>query len=82
MHVMKVARARTLVQVVDVLCAQIEAITHLLFDGSQCPVRRVGLRIHRVATAHGVETPHELGVRLPCLRRGDLFHAMTVPEAA
>ena len=81
-HVMKTMRAGTLVQVVDVLRAEIEAIAHLLFDGGQCAVRCVGLRSHRIATAHGVEAPHQLGVRLPGLGRGDLLHAMTVPKAA
>src|SRR6185437_1540420 len=82
MHVMKAARAPALMQVVDVLCTEIETIAHLLFDGSQRPVRCVGLCIRRVAAAHGIETPYQFGVRLPRLRRGDLLHAMAVPESA
>src|SRR5215467_1221855 len=81
MHVMKAPRTPALVQVVDVLRAEVETIAHLFFDGGQCPVRGVGLRVRRVPATHGVEAPHELRVCLPRLRRSDLLYAMAVPES-
>src|ERR1700760_3261440 len=74
--------ASALVEVVDILSAEVETVVQLLLNLSEGEVGCVGLRGDGVATALGVEMPDELGVGGPGFRGGDLLDAVTVPEAA
>ena len=81
-HVVDAARTGALVQVVDVLGAEVEAVAELLLDVCQGFVGGVGLRGESIAATHGVEAPDERGVSFPGFGRGDLFDTMAVPEAS
>jgi hypothetical protein len=74
-------RTGSLVQVVDILRAEIEAIAHPVFERSQRAMRCVGLRIGRVASAHRVETPHEFWIGLPGFGCRNFLYPMSIPEA-
>ncbi len=81
-HVVDVAGAGALVEVVDVLGAEVEAVGHVALEVGEGEVAGVGMGGEGVAAAHGVEAPDEGGVGVPGVGRGDVFDAMAVPEAA
>ena len=80
-HVVDTLRAGTLVQIVYVLGAEVEAVAQSLLDGCEGFVSGVGLGGESVVAAHGVKAPDELRVNLPGFGRGDVFDAISVPEA-
>ena len=65
MHVVDAKRACPLVQIVDVLGAEIEIAAEFMLDLCQCKVGCVWLGGESVAPAHGVETPDQLGIGVP-----------------
>jgi hypothetical protein len=85
-HVVDAVRAGSLVEVVYVLGAEVEAVGiyfgEALFYFCEGFVASVGLGGEGIATALGVEAPDKFGVGLPGFGSGDLFYAMAVPEAA
>jgi len=85
-HVVDAVRAGALVEVVDVLGAEVEVVGvyfgEVLFDLGESFVGGVRLGGEGVAAALGVETPDEFGVGLPGFGGGDLFDAVAVPEAS
>jgi hypothetical protein len=80
------AGAGALVEVVYVLGAEVEVfwicLSEALFDFGEGFVAGVGLGSEGVAAAHGIEAPDESGVGVPGFGRGDVFDAVTVPEAS
>ena len=81
-HVVDVAGAGALVEVVDILGAEVEAAGHAAFEFGEGEVAGVGLGGEGVAAAHGVEAPDQGWVGLPGFGGGYVFDAMAVPEAA
>jgi hypothetical protein len=81
-HVVDAAGAGSLVQVIDVLCAEVEAVAEFFFETGESEVRCVWLDCKGVAATHGVEAPDELRVGLPCFGCSNLFDAMAVPQAS
>lgn len=89
-HVVDAAGAGALVEVVDVLRAEVEAgriligflLIYFLLDLGKRGVSSVGLDGEGVTTAHGVEAPDEFGISLPGFGGGDVFDAMAVPQAS
>lgn len=57
MHVVDASRTGTLVEVVDVLGAEIEAVAEVLFDLCQREVCGVGVSGQGILPTHRVETP-------------------------
>ncbi len=80
-HVMDAVGAGALVEVVDVLSAEVEVLAEALFDLCEGFVGCVGFSGEGVAAALRVEAPDEGGVGLPGFRGRDVFDAMAVPEA-
>jgi hypothetical protein len=70
------------VEIVDVLSTEVEVPPEAVFDFCEGFVGGVGLSGEGVAAALRVEAPDESGVGLPGFRSGDVFDAMTVPEAS
>jgi len=81
-HVVNAVGAGALVEVIDVLGAEIEAIAQPLFYFGKAEVSGVGFGPEGVATAHGVETPDEFRVGLPRLGSRDLFDTVAVPQSS
>ena len=81
-HVVDVAGAGALVEVVYILGAEVEAVGHVALEVGEGEVAGVGMGGEGVAAAHGVEAPDEGGVGLPGFGGGYVFYAMAVPEAA
>ena len=73
-------RTAALVQVVDVLGAEIKTIAQPLFDLRQGQVCGIRLRSESIAAAHGIETPHQFRIGVPRLGRCDLVHSIAVPQ--
>ena len=82
MHVGHSARARALVQVIDVLGAEEHPLAEARLELRQGPVSRVGLLVTRGQAPLGLEPPDEQGVPLECARARDLLDPVSVPEAA
>ena len=80
MHVDNALRSSPPVKVVHVLRAKEEAFAQLVFELSQCEVRRVGLRSRSYSPTHGVELPDQPGVAAPRIGRGDLLDPVVPPE--
>ncbi len=81
-HVVEILGAGAFVEVVYVLCAEVEAVWHLVFELGEREVGCVGLGRFGVSAALGVEVPDEGWVGLPGFRGGYLLHAVAVPEAS
>jgi hypothetical protein len=81
MHVVDAVGAGALVEVIYVLGAEVEVLPEALFDFCESFVGGVWFDGEGVAAALRVEAPDEGGVGLPGFRGGDVFDAMTVPEA-
>jgi hypothetical protein len=79
MHMVHAYGSCALVQIVYILRAEIEAITHLLLNSCQRKVCRIGLGGERVAAAHGLEVPDQCRISMPGLRSCDLVYPVTVP---
>ena len=73
-------RTAALMQVIHVLRAQIKTVAQLLLDLCQGHVRGIRLGPERVAAAHGIEPPHQFGIRVPGLGRCNLIHPISVPQ--
>ena len=80
-HVQHAARARLLVQRVDVLRAEEEPVYQLLAETGQREVRGVGLDVGNPPAALGVETPDQQRVALEAFGRGHVLDAVLLPEA-
>ena len=71
--------ARPLVQIVDVLGAEIKIVAQLMLDLCQGKVGCVWLGGESVAPAHGVETPDQLRIGVPGFGGCDLVDSIAVP---
>ncbi len=82
MHVHDLLRPSLLVQIVDVLGAQKQAVAQRLFEFCECEMRgiRLGLRGNR--SAHGIELPHQSRITPPGMRRCDFLDPVVAPMAA
>ncbi len=80
-HVVDALGTGALVEVVDVLGAEVEAAGggEGSLDSGEGEVAGIGLGSKRIAAAHGVETPDERGVGIPGSGSGDVFDAVAVP---
>jgi hypothetical protein len=78
-----VAGASALVEIVDVLGAEVETVwPESALDFGEGDVGGVGFCGAGVAAALGVEAPDELWIGFPCFGSGDFFDAVAVPEAS
>ena len=68
-----------LVQIVDVLGAEIKVVAQLMFDVCQSKVGYIWLGGESVAPAHRVETPDQLRIGVPCFGGCDLVDSIAVP---
>src|ERR1700677_2338834 len=82
MHMVHAYGPCTLVQIVYILRAKIEAIAHLLLNSCECKVRRIGLGGESVTAAHGIEVPDHCWISVPSLRSRDLVYPVAVPKAS
>jgi hypothetical protein len=80
-HMEETAGAGALVEVVDVLRTEKEAVADVLLQFSEGEVGGVGLGFGSVGAAFGVELPDEFGIALPGGGRADIFNAIAGPEA-
>ena len=80
-HVEKAAGAGALVEVVDVLRAEKEAVADALFEFGEGYVGGVGRGLGSVGAALGIELPDEFWIALPGVGRADIFNAIASPEA-
>ena len=76
------AGTSTLMQVIDGLGAEIEAVAHPLLDLCQRTGGSIGLCGQGILATHGVETPDEFPVGVPRLGRRDFLNAVAIPEAS
>jgi hypothetical protein len=81
MHVEKAVGAGALVEVVDVLCAEEEAVADSLLEFGEGVVGGVGLGFGSVGAAFGIELPDEFGIASPGIGCADVFNAIAGPEA-
>jgi hypothetical protein len=77
---MDAAGTGALVEIVDILRAEIKAISQLLFDFRNGDMPGIRLRSEGIAAAHGVEAPDEFGIRAPGFRRCYVLDSIAVPE--
>ena len=80
-HVKEADRACTLVEVVDVLRAEEEAVAEVGFELSESAVGGVGSGGLRGGSAGGVKLPDEGGIALEGFGSADVLDAMAGPEA-
>jgi hypothetical protein len=77
---MDATRTGALVEVVDILCAEIKAVAYSLFEGCESKVGNIWLSSQGIAPTHGIEPPYECGIRVPGFGRRHLFDTIAVPE--
>jgi hypothetical protein len=80
-HVNDALRPSRLVQVVDVLRAEKEALPDRALERREGPVGGVWMADGRLGAPLRVEAPYDLGVRLPSVGRCNLFEPILLPEA-
>jgi hypothetical protein len=80
-HVEKAVGAGALVEVVDVLRAEEEAVADALLKLGEGVVGGVGLGFGSVGAALGIELPDEFGIASPGVGSADIFNAIAGPEA-
>lgn len=69
-------------QVIYILSAQIEPVSHSLLHMRQGGMSCVRLRHRSIATAHGIELPYQQWIRFPSFRCGYLLNKIPIPESA
>ncbi len=80
-HMEEANGAGALVQVVNVLRAEEEAVAELSFELGESDVTGVGLGGLRGRSACGIELPYEGGIALPGFGSADVIKVMAGPEA-
>lgn len=80
-HMDDMGRAGLFVEIVDILCAEEQAIWKLMLECGDRVVCRIGLGVRGDPAAHGVEIPNELRIAAPGVRRSDFFETVVAPEA-
>ena len=79
-HVMEAKRSGTLVEIIDVLRAEIKTVTQFAFNISQSQMCRIRFYSHGVAATHGIEAPHQFAIGMPSLGRGHLLDPVPIPQ--
>jgi hypothetical protein len=80
-HVNEARRTRLLVQIVDILRAEKEAIAHDSLDCRQSVVSKIGFACPGLRAPLRIETPDDRGVRSPAFRGSNVLEAVLLPEA-
>jgi hypothetical protein len=80
-HMEEANGASALVQVINVLRAEEEAVAELSFELGESDVTGVGLGGLRGRSACGIELPYEGGIALPGFGSADVIKVMAGPEA-
>ena len=80
MHVDDALRSCLLVKVVHILGAEEQAVFQRVFKFREREVRRVGFGCRSNPPTHGIELPHQPGITMPRMRRGDLLDPVVPPE--
>ncbi|HWC18313.1 MAG TPA: hypothetical protein VG498_14925 [Terriglobales bacterium] len=75
-----IARACLLMQIVNVLRAQENAVAEIPLELGQNKVSRIWFCRRSSTTAHGVELPDEPGIAPPSIRRSNFFYSVVTPE--
>jgi hypothetical protein len=80
-HVGDISRTCLLVKVVHVLGADEKAILQRVFKFGESEVRRIRFGCRSHTPTHGIELPHQPGIAVPSLRRGDLLDPVVPPKS-
>ncbi len=75
-------RAGALVQVIDILRAQIKMLAQLIFELRQGQVGGIRLGRESIAAAHGIEAPHQFRIGVPGLGCCHLLDSIAVPQSS